>query len=206
MWWAILVLVFAIAILGAPLPGEGWFWEFGNALGFLALAFLLILLANGRGGLGRSLRHRWLGIAALLATLVHISWFLIGDSLSLEYIKWGAPHYMVAGVFSAGLLILITFSSLVSFRNRSFHSYRAFRSWHHWLSVLALILAAIHVILSGFYFIYWWQAVLLVVLLLMAYFQVIKKWSDSSFSQIGLLVLSALIMMIFVFFRSSSIT
>ena len=47
---AVLVAVFLIALVSAPLSGATAFWEFGNGIGFIALAGILILTLNGRSG------------------------------------------------------------------------------------------------------------------------------------------------------------
>ena len=66
MWLAILILVFVVALAGNSLHGDGWFWAIGNATGLVAFSQLLILVSNGRSGLGRSIRHRWLGLVRIL--------------------------------------------------------------------------------------------------------------------------------------------
>jgi hypothetical protein len=169
MWPVILLLVFAVALVASPNQGDGWFWEVGNGIGFLALALLLILIGNGRARLGHSARHRCLGIATLSAVIAHCLWFLIGDPVVWEYLQWGAPHYMVAGLLSVGLLLLITLSSLLSIRNQSYTSHRSFRIWHHGLSIAIGITALIHVFLSGFYLIHYWQILVLLAVALLVY-------------------------------------
>jgi len=201
MWPAIIVLVFAIALAVRPRHGDGWFWEVGNGLGFLAFALVIVLTFNGRGGSGHSLHHRWLGIAVFVAVFVHALWFLLGDPITWEYLKWGAPHYMVAGLFSAGLVLLITVTSLVSLRNASYSAYKPFRRWHHGLSIAVLAGALVHVLLSGFYIAHLWQAVVLIAITLGAYFLPTRYNIDASFSTRNVILVSLAVGAIYGFVR-----
>ncbi|MFT7527179.1 MAG: putative ferric reductase [Arenicella sp.] len=149
---------------------DGWFWALGNATGLVAFAQLLILASNGRSGLGRTIRHRWLGLSVTLVVILHSLWFLLGDPITLEYLKWGAPHYMVAGLFSAALLLLVTVSSLASVSNRSYSTYKSFHIWHRWLSVLIILTALIHIVFSGLYITDQWQWAILLTASLAVYF------------------------------------
>ena len=201
MWPAILLLVFLLALSGSTLQGDGWFWAVGNGLGFLSFGFLLILATNGRAKLGRSERHRWLGLVVAITVLAHCLWFLMGDPITLEYLKWGAPHYMVAGLFSTGLLILLTISSLISYRNRSYANYSAFRLWHKWLSVAVILTALVHIGLSGLYFTYLWQWALLLCLSLVVYFTPKFLTIHYSFQRRFLALGAAVALLLFVLLR-----
>jgi len=197
MWPVIIILVFAIALAARPMHGDGWYWEVGNGVGFLALALLLVLVLNGRGGLGRSFHHRWLSIAVFIAVFTHSLWFLLGDSTTWEYLKWGAPHYMVAGLFSAALILIVTATSLVSLRNSSYTAYKPFRNWHRWLSIAILISALFHVIPSGFYIVHPWQVILLTGLALVVYFLPTWLSVDTSFQRRNTALVSAAVVTIY---------
>ena len=201
LWSAIIALTFALALAARPLHGDGWFWEIGNAVGFLALALLLVLASNGRGGQGASLRHRWLGIAVLVTLVAHIAWFLIGDPITWEYLKWGAPHYMVAGLMSAGLVVVVTLTSLISLRSASYNGYKPFQKWHRTLSIAILITALIHVALSGFYIDQIWQFTLLLIVSLAAYFLPLKLSIDASYSHQNIVIIGAIALVLFCLIR-----
>jgi len=188
-------LVFSVALAARPTLGDGWYWEVGNGLGFLALVLIFVLTLHGRGGLGGSSEHRWLGIGVFFAVFGHALWFLVGDSVVWEYLRWGAPHYMVAGVLSAGLLLLVTFSSVITFRNESYAGYPSFQRWHRYLSVAILITAIVHVLLSGFYIIYLWQMIALVTVAFGAYMLPTMISVDASFGtrNLGIVCVIALI-------------
>lgn len=197
----LVVLVFSVALAARPTLGDGWYWEVGNGLGFLALALIFVLAFNGRGGLGGSAEHRWLGIGVFFAVFGHVLWFVLGDPVTWEYLKWGAPHYMVAGVLSAGLLLLVTFTSLITLRNKSYTGYPLFQRWHRYLSVAILITALIHVLLSGFYTIYLWQMITLVIVGLAAYMLPTMITVDASFGRRNLAIVCVIAMVVYCVLR-----
>ena len=223
MWPVILLLVFAVALgatalgatalgataLGAPAlgatptQGEGWFWEVGNGIGFLALVFILILIGNGRARLGPSAGHRWLGIATLSAVIAHCLWFLIGDPVVWEYLQWGAPHYMVAGLLSVGLLLLVTLTSLISMRNGSYASRKSFRVWHHGLSIAIVVTALLHIFYSGFYLIHYWQVLVLLAVAMLVYLLPNRFNIDMSFSRRYLVIAGLAAVAVFSLIRAT---
>ena len=203
MWLAILVLVFVIALMGSSVQGDGWFWAIGNATGLVAFAQLLILAGNGRSGLGRTVRHRWLGLSVFFMVILHGLWFLAGDSVTLEYLKCGAPHYMVAGLFSTALLLLVTVSSLVSVRNRVYATSNSFRTWHRWLSVFIVLSALIHIVLSGLYLTYDWQWLILISVSLVVYFLPKLFALDYSFQRRNLVIATIATMILFGILRTT---
>ena len=201
MWQAIIIVVFVVALASCANYGDGWFWEVGNGLGFLALALLFVLTFHGRSGLGLSIRHRWLGQGTLLITLGHCLWFLIGDPVSWEYLKWGAPHYMSIGLSSLALMLVLTLTSLRSFRHFSYDSHAIFRSWHRYMAVAILVTALLHVVLSGFYIVTSWQSLLLVGVAVVAFY--LSTWSqlDASFARWSLVIVSLLFLVLFYLVR-----
>lgn len=205
MWpAALVVLVFSIALAAKPQLGDSWFWEIGNGIGFLALALLLVVILNGRGKHGHSLDHRWLGVVAFSTVFAHIVWLLIGDPIIWEYLKWGAPHYMVAGLMSAGLLLLVTVSSLVSLRNTSYNGHKSFRRWHSWLSILIVVTALAHIVFSRFYIEHNWQVAALILLGLSAYIVPSKFNIKTSFTRRNIAIVSLLALAIFCLIRMSA--
>lgn len=131
-------------------------------------------------------------------------WFLLGDPLSLEYLKWGAPHHMVAGLFSAALLLLVTASSLVSVSNRSYATCNSLRIWHRWLSVLIILTALIHIVFSGLYINDKWQWAILLTASLAVYFLPKLVAFDYSFQRHNLRIATIVAIILFAILRSSA--
>ncbi len=155
--------VFAIGFLAEPLRGAGWFWELGNALGFLALAGILFqMIPMPRGGPVR--RHEVLGYWILATALAHAFWFLAGDGTVRFYLQPGAPLYMWLGLAALVLLALLSLLARMPDRMRVHRQYRGFRRTHRWLGQAVVVTAGLHVVLSGFYLPRWWQALLLMAL------------------------------------------
>lgn len=197
-----LLVVFIIPLMMTPLTGDGWFWEIGNGLGFLGLAVLLILTLNGRNKGGHSILHRWLGFACLFAIVSHVLWFLLGDNTVIEYIKFGAPFYMVLGVLALALIILLTFSSLLLFRKKAYRDNNTFLLWHRYLSLVILISSALHMTLSGYYYvsiIQWIILLLLIVFVLI--FQDNSQFKAPAKSFVLLLLFTLALLAGFVFIR-----
>lgn len=166
---ALLLAVFIIALSAAPFTGDTWFWEIGNGIGFVGFTGILILTENGRSGAGRGKRHRHLGLAVMAIIWIHALWFLLGDAVTVEYIKWGAPAYMVAGLLALLLCTLLSFSSLKRFRQSQYRDRQGFRHWHRWLSTVVLLAGAWHMVASGYYFRYTYQWILLAMVAAFAY-------------------------------------
>ncbi len=147
---AIFTLVWVIAFLAAPKLGAGWGWDTANALGLAAFVGMLYLSLPGQPR--RDVRlHERVGYAVLILLLAHALWFVVSDAAAVEYIKPDAPAYMWTGI--ASLLIVVVLIVLARMpRRRKVHStYGVFRYLHLSLSVIAMSLAAHHVIVSGLY-------------------------------------------------------
>ncbi len=130
-----------------PTPAAGgWLWDFGNGLGFVALAFILVLSLEP----GRSRLHRPLAWLAVSAAVVHGGYLLVLDATLLEYLKPTMPPYMVAGLLALVLLALSTLAS-GKVRRRIFPGQRAFRRLHWTLSAIVIAGAGYHVAGSAFY-------------------------------------------------------
>jgi DMSO/TMAO reductase YedYZ heme-binding membrane subunit len=162
--------VFIIPLTITPFVGDGWFWEVGNALGFLGLSIMLILTLNGRNKGGHSSFHRWIGFVCFFAIVGHALWFILGDKTTLEYIMFGAPTYMVLGVLSIVLIIILIFTSLLLFRKSTYRSHSIFSKWHRYLSFVMLIASTLHVGLSGYYFVNVIQWSMMIGLIISVYF------------------------------------
>ncbi|MBD9500478.1 ferric reductase-like transmembrane domain-containing protein [Pseudomonas sp. PDM17] len=159
--------------LGA-MPGLGYAWDFANAAGLLGACLLGLLFVIGGRPQPRPLYegkfflrlHRDLGFAAVALLLVHIVVLLIDEPLLVEDLLPSAPAYMLAGLASAILMLVLAVSSLSRVRPRWSSSAASFRRWHYGGSFLALSLMAVHVLGAGYYSGGVWKGALLVALML----------------------------------------
>lgn len=159
--------------LGA-MPGLGYAWDFANAAGLLGACLLGLLFVIGGRPLPRPLYegkfflrlHRDLGFAAIALLLVHIVVLLFDEPLLIEDLLPSAPGYMLAGLASAVLMLVLAVSSLNRVRSRWSSSAVSFRRWHYGGSLLALLLMALHVLGASYYSGGVWKGVLLVALIL----------------------------------------
>ncbi|WP_236200045.1 ferric reductase-like transmembrane domain-containing protein [Pseudomonas pseudonitroreducens] len=161
--------------LGA-MPGLGYAWDFANAAGLLGACLLGLLFVIAGRPQPRPLYegkfflrlHRDLGFAAVALLLVHIGVLLVDEPLLIEDLLPSAPGYMLAGLASAILMLVLAISSLNRVRPRWSRSAASFRRWHYGGSLLALLLMAVHVLGAGYYSGGIWKGALLVVLMLAA--------------------------------------
>lgn len=159
--------------LGA-MPGLGYAWDFANAAGLLGACLLGLLFVIGGRPQPRPLYegkfflrlHRDLGFAAVALLLVHIVVLLVDEPLLIEDLLPSAPGYMLAGLASAILMLVLAVSSLSRVRPRWSSSAASFRRWHYGGSLLALSLMAVHVLGAGYYSGGVWKGALLVALML----------------------------------------
>lgn len=159
--------------LGA-MPGLGYAWDFANAAGLLGGCLLGLLFIIGGRPQPRPLYegkfflrlHRDLGFVAIALLLVHIVVLLVDEPLLIEDLLPSAPGYMLAGLASAILMLVLAVSSLNRVRPRWSSSAASFRRWHYGGSLFALLLMAVHVLGAGYYSGGVWKGVLLVALIL----------------------------------------
>ncbi|MDN6859810.1 ferric reductase-like transmembrane domain-containing protein [Pseudomonas sp. CAN2814] len=159
--------------LGA-MPGLGYAWDFANAAGLLGACLLGLLFVIGGRPQPRPLYegkfflrlHRDLGFAAVALLLVHIVVLLVDEPLLIEDLLPSAPGYMLAGLASAILMLVLAVSSLSRVRPRWSSSAAGFRRWHYGGSLVALLLMAVHVLGAGYYSGGLWKGALLVALML----------------------------------------
>lgn len=151
--------VFGVTFLAAPRMGGGWFWDFGNGIGFAAFAGLLYLSVSSLRRIELR-RHQALGYAVLVFTTLHAFWFLLGDAAAVEFVKWGAPDYMWYGVISLLLLAILIAIALVPDRIRVHRDYPSFRYWHRVLALITIATATYHIAASHFYLASWYQTLL----------------------------------------------
>ena len=150
----------ALAWLTPTPAAGGWLWDFGNGLGFVAFALILVLSLEP----GRSRLHQALAWLAVGAALVHGGYLLAMDAILLEYLKPTMPAYMAAGLLALALLVLSALFSGKA-RRRIFPGRRAFRRLHWVLSAVVIAGAGYHVAGSAFYINQGHQVALLAALL-----------------------------------------
>ncbi|MEM7019510.1 MAG: hypothetical protein AAF512_19510, partial [Pseudomonadota bacterium] len=151
LFFALLSCLFAISFASNPTLGGGWSWDTANALGLAAFAGMLYLVMTPRGA--RDLKkHEWFSYVTIGLVAFHAFWMLLSDGAVIEYVKPSAPWYMWTGI--AGLLLLYATlqTSIMPTRLKLYKSYRAFSGWHRGIAILAVLLTAHHIIISGFYF------------------------------------------------------
>ncbi|MCF7980917.1 MAG: ferric reductase like transmembrane component, partial [Pseudomonadales bacterium] len=101
-----------------PAPTTVFLWDWANAIGYLAVALLFLLFVYR--GQPQSLPafsgrffinfHRDLGILSLIFVGLHMGVLLASAPLLMEHLKPTAPWYMLSGLASAVLLIMIVLS------------------------------------------------------------------------------------------------
>lgn len=146
----IVALVFLVTFAATPTVGGGWFWDFGNALGFVALAGLIFqMIPYARTGTTQ--RHERLGYWVLGIGTLHAFWFLTGDGAVWAYLSPGAPLYMWLGLAAILALAVLTALARMPDRMRVHRRFRTFRFVHRVLGFAVVGTAGLHVVLTGFY-------------------------------------------------------
>lgn len=158
---ATLAVVFLLTFLAAPTMGAGWFWDSGNALGFIAFGGLLYLTITSNRRLDVR-AHQVLGYGVLFVAFAHAFWFLLGDAAMTEFLQPGAPDYMWLGVVSLLLLGILMTVALVPDRMRVHKTYPNFKYWHRVIAIATIASATYHIVVSNFYLGTWYQGLLLV--------------------------------------------
>ena len=161
---AIFALVWLIAFLAAPKLGAGWGWDSANALGLAAFVGMLYLSLPGQPRRDVHLHER-LGYAVLTLLLAHALWFILFDAAAVEYIKPDAPAYMWTGIASLLIVVALIVLARMPRRKNAHSTYGAFRYLHLSLSIVAMCLAAHHVVVSGLYLRTYIQVAALIALL-----------------------------------------
>ncbi|MCC7461390.1 MAG: cytochrome c3 family protein [Gammaproteobacteria bacterium] len=152
-----LALTGVLLVMGAAwAPRTGLAWELGAGLGLLSVLALLTLCAlplwqRARWVPALALRpHRWLGWLALALATAHVAVLALADPLVLRYLQPSLPWYQLAGVLCIVLLLAIVLLAEMPPCGWG-PGRRGFRPVHIGLCVLALLLLAVHVLVSGRY-------------------------------------------------------
>lgn len=159
----ITALTFLITFAGGSVVGGGWFWDTGNALGFVALSGILFQMIPYARTVATRL-HEHLGYWVLALAFAHALWFLAGDGAVRVYLQPGAPLSMWLGLAALVVLALLTALARMPDRMRITPRFRIFRAVHRTLGFAVTAAAGLHVALTGFYLARWSQNVLLAVL------------------------------------------
>jgi DMSO/TMAO reductase YedYZ heme-binding membrane subunit len=133
-------------------------WEISEILGFAAALACLALCGcpvRPRESVPPVLlslsRHELLGWIAVGAAALHVLVAVVTDHTVIEYLKPSTPLYQWAGIAALLVMLVLTLSSLASFRRRLWRSHRNFQATHIVLGCLALVLLAAHVITTDRY-------------------------------------------------------
>jgi len=136
-------------------PGSGLAFDTANGLGLSAMFALVICcwLAPATAARYRAPAlhlHRWLGVLVTAAVLVHALLLLLTNDVAIEYLKWRAPAYMHAGNVGFLLLVVLCILPVRRIRRLLHRDFNQFRRLHRGLSLIAITLAAWHVLGSGY--------------------------------------------------------
>jgi hypothetical protein len=146
----ITLIVFAVTLVQAPLQSGEWYWDSGNALGFLGYAGLLYLFIDV--GFSRRQRvHQLISYAVTTTLVAHAAWLWIPDATIWHYLVWDGPAYMLAGCIALLLVLCIPVLALPGSRRKWHINHFQFKRWHYWLSVGSIMASYWHMVGSGFY-------------------------------------------------------
>lgn len=154
--------LFLLAAFPYPFAGAGYFWDFSNALGLAGLAGLVILSLTSSKPLEINY-HKILSYIVVFYCLSHALTLVFVDGAVFTYIRPGAPLYMWAGLASLVGLVILLWHAQRPLREKLHAGYQGFASWHRYLAILVIVLAAWHIIVSGFYFQRTYQIVMLAI-------------------------------------------
>ena len=72
----------------------GLWWDMAAVAGMVCAVSIAALLTLTPGQVGVRL-HQLVAYLALAGLVLHIGWYLIMDQVSLTYLTWSAPTYMI---------------------------------------------------------------------------------------------------------------
>jgi hypothetical protein len=202
LFFCLVALLLVISLLSDPLLGAGWYWSLGNGLGFVAMAGLLYLMMDARKG-GRVKAHQLVSYAVVGAIVLHGLWFLIGETITLEYLKLGAPLYMWSGLLALFLIAFVSITGLPTQRRQAYQYHYQFKYWHRWISVVIIVASVYHIVASGFYLKYWYQWVLLIVLSLgCCFYPLLRSRQINSVTLFFFFVVTVIASLVFISIRN----
>lgn len=145
-----------VAIIGLPsVPGSNIYWDGFNGFGIAGLLLLLLCCwlgpATRAGYSAHALRlHIGVSLVTLAGVFAHALGLLLSNDVMIEYLKWRAPLYMLAGNLGFVLMIIVVVISLRNVRRRIHNNFNGFRTTHRILSALIVFLTGWHIIGSGY--------------------------------------------------------
>ncbi|MCK6461966.1 MAG: ferredoxin reductase family protein [Planctomycetes bacterium] len=180
-----------VMLLGPSPPGRGFWWEFSTALGFSAAVMMgiqFVLTARFRRAsapFGADILyafHRYLGVVAGAIVFAHWAILRIRSPETLVPVDpLRAPFHLTAGRLSLLLLAAILATSL--WRRKFRLEYERWRLFHLLMSVLALVLALVHIEGAAYHLTtplkrIIWTAYGFCWLLLVVHVRVLKPWGQ----------------------------
>lgn len=194
LWISLYLLLAAfpllVLLLGTVPAGGGRWWDFSLALGFAGLAMMGLQFAltarfrRATAPFGMDIIYYFHRLAAIGCVALVIGHYAILRAHYPEALgalnPWEAPWEMTAGRLSLLTFVGIIISSL--WRKKLGIEYDRWRLWHGALAVVAVILAAAHVIGVGYYTQAPWKRIVWcgytgMWLLLLGYIRIVKPWS-----------------------------
>ena len=154
--WGAAMLMAAALPLFAGYTSLGW--ELAEILGFAATLACLALCGGAvrpREAAPPALltlgRHEALGWLAAAAAALHVLAAVAADRTAVEYLKYTAPPYQIAGIAALLVILVLVGTAAMAARRRLWSSHRNFQAMHIALGCLLVALIGAHVIAAGRY-------------------------------------------------------
>lgn len=189
VYLALVLTPLIVLLAGHPPAGGGFAWDFAMALGFAALAMMIVqfvLTARFRRATAPYgidviyFFHRYLAVIALLLVLAHAIIAIVDNPAFAQALNpFVAPRYLFFGVLSTAALIVLVASSL--WRKQMRFHYDEWRVAHVVLAVGAVVLAIAHVDGVGYYVASPWTRILWTVIVstwvaVVLHVRLLKPW------------------------------
>lgn len=180
LWLALFLAAPLLLVAVWPVPPLTTLaWDIANILGYLSVAIAVLLFwYTGRpratppfSGRFFANLHRDLGYIALAALAGHIGLLLIAEPLLLEHLTPTAPAHMLAGLFSAILMLVLTLLSVTPLRRRLWQDYHRFRTVHAWLAVATVGFLLWHLYGSAYYLNRQWKTIVMLLVIAVVLYQ-----------------------------------
>ena len=141
-------ILIAITLKVMPSLPVGLAWDFANYCGFISVAICLILFSyTGKprwfpsfDGKYFSRLHSRMADLTAFYLLLHIVVLLLDEPILVNYLLPSAPRYMLSGIFSAVIFIIILVTSRSVFRKKMLRPHSRFKEFHYILSIDFMLL------------------------------------------------------------------
>lgn len=155
VWLAILALLLALPAFGG-FAGIGWeASQVAGYIGALTCVFLAGAPLRPRNSIPPTLvslrLHTLLGWTVPIAVAVHILGLVLADHTVIQYLKFTAPLYQLAGIAGTALLLFLVVGGLGAARRRLWRSHRGFQAAHVVVAYVTACLIAIHIAVTARY-------------------------------------------------------